>query len=251
MTGAERDSRIRQAADRVELGPLLARKPRELSGGQRQRVALARAIVRRPTVFLMDEPLSNLDAKLRVSTRAEIKHLQHELGVTTVYVTHDQIEAMTLAHRVAVMDKGKIRQLGAPEAIYDRPADLFVAGFIGSPAMNLIAGTQEGRQFRAEGWNIETHAVHAGPAVLGIRPEDVRVTAPEKGTVRGAIYAVELTGESVLVTVDVGKARVMARADRAFQAPIGESVGLEIDMRRLHSFDAGTSLRIAEKGEGT
>jgi multiple sugar transport system ATP-binding protein len=251
VTGAERDSRIRQAADRVELGPLLARKPRELSGGQRQRVALARAIVRRPTVFLMDEPLSNLDAKLRVSTRAEIKHLQHELGVTTVYVTHDQIEAMTLAHRVAVMDKGKIRQLGAPEAIYDRPADLFVAGFIGSPAMNLIAGTQEGRQFRAEGWNIETHAVHAGPAVLGIRPEDVRVTAPEKGTVRGAIYAVELTGESVLVTVDVGKARVMARADRAFQAPIGESVGLEIDMRRLHSFDAGTSLRIAEKGEGT
>ncbi|QYU71040.1 ABC transporter ATP-binding protein [Leptolyngbya sp. 15MV] len=151
IRGAEREARIRAAAAKVELEPLLHRRPRELSGGQRQRVALARAIVRRPTVFLMDEPLSNLDAKLRVSTRAEIKHLQHELGVTTVYVTHDQIEAMTLAHRVAVMQAGEIRQLDTPEAIYDSPADLFVAGFIGSPAMNLVRGAHADGVFTAPG----------------------------------------------------------------------------------------------------
>ncbi|MEC8256206.1 MAG: ABC transporter ATP-binding protein, partial [SAR324 cluster bacterium] len=132
--------KVRQAAEKVQLDHLLERKPRELSGGQRQRVALARAIVRTPTVFLMDEPLSNLDAKLRVTMRAELKHLQHELKITTVYVTHDQIEAMTLADRVAVMDHGIISQLGPPEEIYNDPANLFVAGFIGSPPMNLIKG---------------------------------------------------------------------------------------------------------------
>ena len=131
---------VRKTAGKVEIENLLNRRPRELSGGQRQRVALARAIVRAPTVFLMDEPLSNLDAKLRVSMRAELKHLQHELKITTIYVTHDQIEAMTLAHRVAVMDNGIISQLNVPETIYNDPANLFVAGFIGSPPMNLLKG---------------------------------------------------------------------------------------------------------------
>ena len=131
---------VRIAAEKVQLGHLLKRRPRELSGGQRQRVALARAIVRTPTVFLMDEPLSNLDAKLRVNMRAELKHLQHELKITTIYVTHDQIEAMTLADRVAVMNEGVISQLDTPERIYNDPANLFVAGFIGSPSMNLIPG---------------------------------------------------------------------------------------------------------------
>ncbi len=140
VDAASHDARVRKAAAMVELGDLLQRKPRELSGGQRQRVALARAIVREPAVFLMDEPLSNLDAKLRVSTRAQIKNLQHELKVTTIYVTHDQIEAMTLADRVVVMNKGAFQQVGAPTEIYDRPANTFVAGFIGSPAMNLIEG---------------------------------------------------------------------------------------------------------------
>ena len=135
---AERERRVREAAARVQLDPFLARLPRELSGGQRQRVALARSIVRTPRVFLMDEPLSNLDAKLRVLARAQIKHLTQELQVTTVYVTHDQIEAMTLATRVAVMHDGVIRQIGTPESIYNDPADTFVAGFIGSPAMNLL-----------------------------------------------------------------------------------------------------------------
>ena len=141
------DSRVRKAAEMVELLEFLDRKPAELSGGQRQRVALARAIVREPNVFLMDEPLSNLDAKLRVSTRAQIKNLQHELKVTTIYVTHDQIEAMTLADRVVVMKNGVIQQIGTPTEIYDRPANTFVAGFIGSPAMNLMNGRMESGTF--------------------------------------------------------------------------------------------------------
>jgi multiple sugar transport system ATP-binding protein len=244
IRGAERERRVREAAAKVELEPLLARRPRELSGGQRQRVALARAIVRRPQVFLMDEPLSNLDAKLRVSTRAEIKHLQHELGVTTVYVTHDQIEAMTLAHRVAVMSQGEIRQLDTPERIYDQPADLFVAGFIGSPAMNLIPGEHADGVFTAPGGLcVETRvARHRGAAVLGVRPEDI--TVADTGEVEGVAYAVELTGEAVLVTAIIGEARIIARADRAFRAEIGSRVALRLDRRRLHLFDAATTQRL-------
>src|SRR5210317_1243980 len=146
---AEHDARVRKASAMVELDEFLHRRPAELSGGQRQRVALARAIVRQPNVFLMDEPLSNLDAKLRVSTRAQIKNLSHELAVTTIYVTHDQIEAMTLADRVVVMEKGVVQQVGSPTEIYDRPANTFVAGFIGNPAMNLIEGSVAGDVFMA------------------------------------------------------------------------------------------------------
>ncbi|MEL6206608.1 MAG: ATP-binding cassette domain-containing protein, partial [Pseudomonadota bacterium] len=148
---AEHDDRVKRAAAMVELEPFMHRKPAELSGGQRQRVALARAIVREPNVFLMDEPLSNLDAKLRVSTRAQIKNLSHELKVTTIYVTHDQIEAMTLADRVVVMKQGIVQQVGTPTQIYDNPANTFVASFIGSPAMNLLDGELSGGTFRADG----------------------------------------------------------------------------------------------------
>jgi multiple sugar transport system ATP-binding protein len=243
IDGAERDRRVREAATKLELTELLDRKPAQLSGGQRQRVALARSIVRTPTVFLMDEPLSNLDAKLRVSTRAEIKHLQAELGVTTIYVTHDQIEAMTLAHRVAVMNKGVVRQLDTPEAIYDRPADLFVAGFIGSPAMNLVEGTVSGGVFRAPGLEITMAGAAEGKAVLGFRPEDVTVAAPGTG-VAATIYTVELTGESVLVTATLGATRVAAKADRAFRAATGGAVGLKLDPTRLHLFDAATTRRL-------
>ena len=250
VRGAERDRQIKAAAAKVELGDLLHRKPRELSGGQRQRVALARAIVRRPTVFLMDEPLSNLDAKLRVSTRAEIKHLQHELGVTTVYVTHDQIEAMTLAHRVAVMNQGEIRQLDTPEVIYDRPADLFVAGFIGSPPMNLVSGSHADGVFSAPGgFRFATRvAGHAGAAILGIRPEDVTVAPAGGGDLDASIYAVELTGDAVLVTVMAGEARVIAKADRAWRAEIGSTVALRLDPTRLHLFDAATTKRLNPEG---
>ena len=169
---ATHDEKVMRAARMVELEDFLHRKPAELSGGQRQRVALARAIVREPNVFLMDEPLSNLDAKLRVSTRAQIKNLSHELKTTTIYVTHDQIEAMTLADRVVVMKQGVVQQVGTPTDIYDKPANTFVASFIGNPAMNLMEGTMEGGVFKAP--NLEIPGINApdGPLVLGFRAED-------------------------------------------------------------------------------
>ncbi|MEO1798802.1 MAG: ATP-binding cassette domain-containing protein, partial [Pseudomonadota bacterium] len=166
------------ASAMVELDDFLHRKPAELSGGQRQRVALARAIVREPNVFLMDEPLSNLDAKLRVSTRAQIKNLSHELAVTTVYVTHDQIEAMTLADRVVVMEKGIVQQVGSPTDIYDSPANTFVASFIGSPAMNLIEGEMKGGTFTAPHTTVSGLTAPDGPITLGYRAEDASVAAP-------------------------------------------------------------------------
>ena len=225
---------------------LLDRKPRALSGGQRQRVALARAIVRTPQVFLMDEPLSNLDAKLRVTMRAELKHLSHELRITTVYVTHDQIEAMTLADRVAVMNHGRIRQLGTPEEIYNAPKNLFVAGFIGSPAMNLIEGATENGRFMTEGATIA--AVGGGTrdrVVLGVRPEDLTLAAPGEGSFDAAVYASELTGESVLVTVEAGGRRIAAKADRHTRKAIGETVGIRIDPAHAYLFDAASGDRLS------
>ena len=197
---AERRKRVEATAAKVELDALLERRPSELSGGQRQRVALARAIVRTPSIFLMDEPLSNLDAKLRVTMRAELKHLHHELGVTTVYVTHDQMEAMTLANRVAVMREGRIVQLDTPKKIYAEPADLFVAGFIGSPSMNLIDGSVKGGVFRAEGVEVPVTLEDRDGVVLGIRPEELEL-AQEGAPFAGKIYALEPTGDSTLVTM--------------------------------------------------
>lgn len=241
----ERERRVAEAARKVELGALLARRPRELSGGQRQRVALARAIVRTPAVFLMDEPLSNLDAKLRVTMRAEIKHLQHELGITTIYVTHDQIEAMTLAHRVAVMNGGHIQQIAPPAEIYDRPANLFVAGFIGSPAMNLVEGALQDGAFCAPGVHLPGAGRGSRPGVvLGARPEDVAVVPPEDAPMRGTVYASELTGEAVLITADIGPARVIAKADRAVRAGFGDPIGLRPDPARLHLFDRDSGTRL-------
>ena len=200
------ESLVKKAAETVELTELLERKPRELSGGQRQRVALARAIVRTPKAFLMDEPLSNLDAKLRVTMRAELKHLSHQLQITTVYVTHDQIEAMTLADRVGVMNHGRIQQLGPPDEIYNDPANLFVAGFIGSPAMNLLQGTVSDSVFStAGGRRIASIPVgEVSSAVLGVRAEDIGVCHVDEGDVEAAVYATENTGESVLVTAQLG-----------------------------------------------
>ena len=175
IDAATHDEKVRRASAMVELDDFLHRKPAALSGGQRQRVALARAIVREPNVFLMDEPLSNLDAKLRVSTRAQIKNLSHELAVTTIYVTHDQIEAMTLADRVVVMEKGIVQQVGSPTEIYDRPANTFVASFIGNPAMNLIEGTMQGGTFTAPGTEIGGLDAPDGPVTLGFRAEDASV----------------------------------------------------------------------------
>ena len=190
---ATHDEKVRRASAMVELDDFLHRKPAELSGGQRQRVALARAIVREPNVFLMDEPLSNLDAKLRVSTRAQIKNLSHELKVTTVYVTHDQIEAMTLADRVVVMKAGIVQQVGSPTDIYDYPANTFVASFIGSPAMNLIEGSVSGGVFSAENTAISGLNVPDGPMTLGFRAEDAQLTESD-GQIKAEVYTLELLG---------------------------------------------------------
>ena len=245
---AEIAPRARAAAEKARIGGLLSRKPRELSGGQRQRVALARAIVRSPRVFLMDEPLSNLDAQLRASMRAEIQHLSRELRVTTVYVTHDQAEAMTLADRVAVMRDGRIRQLDPPEEIYNNPADLFVAGFIGSPPMNLIPGELRGGEFVAAGMRIPLGAGPGGAAragtVFGARPEDVSIVAPGSGHFDAATYAFEKTGESALATAEIAGVRFTARGDRDLRLSIGETAGFRIDLSRVRLFDAESGARI-------
>jgi multiple sugar transport system ATP-binding protein len=243
----ERQRIVLQAAKRVELDPLLNRLPKELSGGQRQRVALARAIVRRPKVFLMDEPLSNLDAKLRVQMRAELKRLQHELQTTTVYVTHDQIEAMTLAHRVAVMNKGVIEQLGTPKEIYNDPRTLFVAGFIGSPPMNLIPGQVSDGLFTGSGLRVEgLGKVTVKNAVLGIRPEDAHVVPPNDpgSNLTAPIYSVELTGENTLVSVPVGSLLLSVRADKDFTGDFDQQIGVRIVPQRAFVFDQESRMRI-------
>ena len=245
IDAATHDQRVRKAAAMVELGDLLHRRPRELSGGQRQRVALARAIVREPAVFLMDEPLSNLDAKLRVSTRAQIKNLQHELAVTTVYVTHDQIEAMTLADRVVVMNKGIFQQVGSPTDIYDNPANTFVAGFIGSPAMNLVEGDISGGVFRAPNICIAgLNANVSGKVTLGFRAEDVTL-AQEAGEISAPVYSMELLGDATLITLRSGPALVSAKLPRDYRAGIGDPVRFHVAARICHLFDHSNGMRIA------
>jgi multiple sugar transport system ATP-binding protein len=242
---ATHDEKVRRASAMVELDDFLHRKPAELSGGQRQRVALARAIVRQPNVFLMDEPLSNLDAKLRVSTRAQIKNLSHELAVTTVYVTHDQIEAMTLADRVVVMEKGIVQQVGSPTEIYDRPANTFVASFIGSPAMNLIEGVAKGGRFSAEGTEISGLDVADGPVTLGFRAEDAEIV-PSGGQITAPVYTLELLGEATMVAVRLGGALVSAKTEKSFRAAIGDSVSIRIPKEHCHLFDTHTGARIGD-----
>ena len=239
---AEHDDRVRRASAMVELDDFLHRRPAELSGGQRQRVALARAIVREPNVFLMDEPLSNLDAKLRVSTRAQIKNLSHELKVTTIYVTHDQIEAMTLADRVVVMNKGIVQQVGSPTEIYDNPANTFVAGFIGSPAMNLLEGRIEGGVFRSAQAEIPGFDVPDGPVTLGFRAEDAAL-APS-GQIAAPIYSLELLGDATMVTIKAGGALVAVKAAKDYRADIGDPVSFAIPTEICHLFDPATGQRL-------
>lgn len=240
---AGHDAKVRRASAMVELDDFLHRKPAELSGGQRQRVALARAIVREPNVFLMDEPLSNLDAKLRVSTRAQIKNLSHELAVTTVYVTHDQIEAMTLADRVVVMKQGVVQQVGSPTQIYDKPANTFVASFIGSPAMNLIEGQMTGGTFTAPHTSIPGFSVPDGPVTLGYRAEDASVV-PSGGQINAPIYTLELLGDATMVTVRIDHALVSVKADKAYRAEIDDTVSISIPSEICHLFDGKTGERI-------
>lgn len=241
----QHDARVRRASAMVELDDFLHRKPSELSGGQRQRVALARAVVREPNLFLMDEPLSNLDAKLRVSTRAQIKNLSHELKTTTIYVTHDQIEAMTLADRVVVMNKGVVQQVGTPTDIYDRPANIFVAGFIGTPAMNLVEGALVDGVFSSK--NIQIDGIdhpHSGPVTLGFRAEDAGLCDQSTSHISAPIYALELLGDATMVSVKVGGALVSIKAAKDFRAEIGDAVCAEVPASICHLFDTASGERI-------
>ena len=242
---AERDAAIRNAAVKVHLDDYLARYPRQLSGGQRQRVALARAMVRRPSVFLMDEPLSNLDAKLRGAMRSELKRLQAELGVTTIYVTHDQVEAMTLAHRVAIMNKGVVQQIAEPRHIYDDPANLFVAGFIGSPPMNFLEGEQTGGNFVWPEGRFKTGIAGAArKATAGLRPEDCRVTSPDKGKIKARVYALELIGDHTLISCQVGDRTVTVKADKSAHYAMDEPIGIDFQETSVFLFDGETGARI-------
>jgi multiple sugar transport system ATP-binding protein len=238
---------VREAAAMVELGDLLDRKPKALSGGQRQRAALARAIVRHPQVFLMDEPLSNLDAKLRLSMRAQLKHIQKRLQTTTVYVTHDQIEAMTLADRIAIMDKGKIQQLGTPDEVYNNPSNVFVAGFIGSPPMNLVSGSLENGTFIGPDVKLPKAGKGSRAKVtLGIRPEDVSVAPTGKGHLNSKLYSLEPTGDQTLVGVNIVGKLLTCRADRNFRQSIDTPISLNFDAPRAYLFDGETGLRIRD-----
>ena len=245
VPSGEHRERVLKAARMVEMERFLDRLPRALSGGQRQRVALARAIVREPNCFLMDEPLSNLDAQLRVTMRAELKHLQHSLQTTTVFVTHDQVEAMTLANRVAVMEKGVIRQLGTPQQIYDDPDNLFVAGFIGSPAMNLVGGGIKDGHFVNDAIRLPApEYIKRRKVVLGMRAEDIHPSDAKDGVIRGSIYSVELLGESSLVTVKAAGSNIISRAEKDFRGTIGDPIGLRVAKRNLYYFNPGTGMRI-------
>ncbi len=244
-------SRVNQAAEMVELTEFLHRKPSELSGGQKQRVALARAIVREPNVFLMDEPLSNLDAKLRVSTRAQIKHLHHEMQVTTIYVTHDQIEAMTLADRVVVLNKGVVQQIGTPSQIYDTPQNLFVAGFIGNPAMNLISGRIINNQFNAENISMSGFKINDGAITLGFRAEDATIQTKEtqsetNNQISAPIYTLELLGDSTMVSFQLADSLISVKAPKDYSAKIGDLVNIQIPIRACHLFNTENGKRIKE-----
>jgi multiple sugar transport system ATP-binding protein len=237
---AEIDTKVRQAGRMLGLDTFLQRKPRQLSGGQRQRVALGRAIVRNPQVFLLDEPLSNLDAQLRVETRINLQKLHRDLGATFVYVTHDQVEAMTMGDRIAVMREGLLQQVASPRDIYDNPTNMYVAGFIGSPKMNFISVTITGKTATSSGFSIELpSAPGVEKGVLGIRPEDL-TDAPREGfpQIEVKVEVVEILGSDQFLYGKVGSDDVIARVDPQFKVSVGDAVKLSVNMRRLHLFDA-------------
>jgi sn-glycerol 3-phosphate transport system ATP-binding protein len=240
--------RVDKAAGILELSHLLDRKPRQLSGGQRQRVAMGRAIVREPQVFLFDEPLSNLDAKLRVQTRLEIQKLHRELGITSLFVTHDQVEAMTLAQRMIVMNAGNMEQFGTPDEVYARPATTFVAGFIGSPPMNLLEGQSTGPgRYAVGGLEIDLPAGASAPVsgavILGVRPEHLVLGDTGWPLV---VEMVEVLGAERLIYGKLGTTILVVRADDSHQHPqVGETLHMTPQPGKLHWFDASTHKRIS------
>ncbi len=244
----ERRQQADDAAAQLGLSQLMERKPGQLSGGQRQRVALARAIVRRPVAFLMDEPLSNLDAKLRTQTRAELVELQRRLGTTFVYVTHDQVEAMTMAKRVAVLSEGVLQQVGPPTEVYDRPANLFVARFIGNPPMNTLPGTVDGSTIRVAGGSVPsptTSEALPDEVVVGVRPERIGLGGPGATGIRAELRVVESLGHEQLLLCESEAGQLIARLDPDEPVPdVGAEVVLVPDVAHLHLFDPATTERI-------
>jgi multiple sugar transport system ATP-binding protein len=243
---SEIDQRVEQAAGILGLKPLLERFPRQLSGGQRQRVAMGRAIVRDPQVFLFDEPLSNLDAKLRVQMRTEIKELHQRLKTTTVYVTHDQVEAMTMADKIVVMHDGRVEQIGAPLDLYDKPDNMFVAGFIGSPAMNFVPGKINGGSFEGRsGMHLPLSTAPAGsagqPAVYGIRPEHFALA--DDGA-EAEVRVVEPTGSEIMVAANLGGEHVIAVFHERHKFKPGDKIRLKPNPGLVHLFDASTGKRL-------
>jgi len=243
---AEIEVRVQKAAKILELGALLQRKPRQLSGGQRQRVAMGRAIVRQPQVFLFDEPLSNLDAKLRAQTRLEIQKLHAELGVTSLFVTHDQVEAMTLGQRLLVMNAGRVEQIGTPEDVYGKPATTFVAGFIGSPPMNLLPGQADGSRFTVGGVTLALPAAapRSGNLTLGARPE--HASLQPHGAWAMKVDMLEMLGAERLVYGHLGDAPFTLRIDGTLTPPArGDIVNVHMPREHLHWFDSSTGARVA------
>jgi multiple sugar transport system ATP-binding protein len=245
--------RVRDAAAILGIEGLLRRRPREMSGGERQRVALGRAIVRQPQVFLFDEPLSNLDAKLRVQMRREIARLHRQLGTTMIYVTHDQVEAMTLGDRIAVLNAGELQQVDTPTALYERPRNTFVAAFIGSPPMNLVQGRLSAGRFEAPGFELSTRGWPVAgdgttdqSVVLGVRPEDLQPTADPATSVMARVELVELLGGEALVHLRAGASDLTARMPSPPPAA-GSDVPLAIRPDRIHLFDAATGARLELK----
>ncbi len=257
----EIDRRVKEAGELLGIQELLGRKPKQLSGGQRQRVALGRAIVREPQVFLMDEPLSNLDAKLRVQTRAEIKKLHARLQTTTIYVTHDQVEAMTMGDRIVVMNHGAVQQVDSPLNLYNQPANLFVAGFIGSPAMNFLEAklarqdgkvVVDGGVFRAEVPAEFTPRLAdwvGRPIIFGIRPEDIydralQQTGANSAVIRATVDVHEPLGSDIILYLTSGDHSIVARVDARSQARMGQSAEVVLDMKKMHVFNPDTHAAI-------
>ena len=255
--------RVQGAADMMGIGELLDRKPAQLSGGQQQRVALARALVKEPAILLFDEPLSNLDAKLRLRMRGTIKRLQESLGVTSVYVTHDQVEAMTMASRIAVMNYGILQTYGVPNQLYDHPDTLFVAGFIGAPPMNFLKMTFEERD---NGFYLKSQALEIRISdergalakqndvpqrvIMGIRPEDVSIVAERDGDFRAEVYLIEPLGREDLVTFRFDGEEIRALIPAPFDGQIGETISLNLDKEKVHLFNPETEVSVLRSGNG-
>lgn len=248
------DARIHEIAELLQITELLHRRPAAMSGGQQQRVALGRAMVREPRMFLMDEPLTNLDFKLRVEMRAELKRLQRELDTTFFYVTNDQVEAMSMADRIAVLNEGVLQQIDTPEQIYDHPTNLFVAQFVGNPRINTLNCRYEDGTLKTEdelfkvqlqGWQKEALDGKYHHLIFGARSEDIRIHhAAREGTIAGQIYVLEPLGDRTYVDVEVGDHTLKVRADADFEAETGDTIHLEFDIDRIHVFDAESRITI-------